>query len=228
MRVETADPIVGLTYDDGPDPEQTVAVLDVLAERRQRVTFFVLTDRARQHPEIVRRMLDDGHEVGLHGQDHTELSTLPGREAYRRVRDGKRILERITHRPVTLFRPTYGLIPLLPLLGVRLAGMDVVIWTAWARDWTDAPADELAGRVVKALHPGAIVLLHDATDDAQALDAGPRPAFSRAEVTGLVLDGMSEAGYASAPVGELLRRYPAVRALTVERPQLPKPPFRRS
>jgi peptidoglycan/xylan/chitin deacetylase (PgdA/CDA1 family) len=221
MRAATADRVMSLTFDDGPDPEQTVGVLDVLAKHDARATFFVLTDRAQEHPEIIQRMLAEGHEVGLHGLDHTRLTELSGREALRRIRLGKRRLEAITGRPVTLFRPTYGAIRTAAFAGARLSGMEVVIWTAWARDWFDAPAQEVADRAVNALHPGAIVLLHDTTDDAQAQEAGPQPTFSRGDVTHRVLTGALAAGYTSLTVGELLRRYPAVRAVTVQRPRLP-------
>jgi peptidoglycan/xylan/chitin deacetylase (PgdA/CDA1 family) len=221
MRVATDDPVISLTYDDGPEPDQTGGVLDVLAERNVRATFFVLSDRAEEHPEVVRRMLAEGHEVGLHGIDHTDLTTVPDREAVRRIRVSRQRLEAITGRPVRLYRPTYGALALGPLLAVRALGLEVVIWTVWARDWFDAPAAEVAQRAVAGLHPGAVVLLHDTTDDAQALEAGPAPTFSRAEVTRLVLDGMRAGGYSSVPTGELLRRYPAVRSLTARRPRLP-------
>jgi peptidoglycan/xylan/chitin deacetylase (PgdA/CDA1 family) len=220
MRVDTTERVLSLTYDDGPDPQQTPGVLDALAERGDKATFFVLTDRARAHPEIIHRILAEGHQVALHGLDHARLTEVSGLEALRRIRQGKRTLEEITGRPVTLYRPTYGAVGLTAFLGTRLAGMDVVIWTAWARDWFDAPAQELADRAVSALHPGAVVLLHDTTDDAQAQEAGPRPTFSRAEVTRLILAGAHDAGFASVTTGELLRRFPAVRALTVQRPRV--------
>ncbi|HEX2806793.1 MAG TPA: polysaccharide deacetylase family protein, partial [Kineosporiaceae bacterium] len=192
-----------------------------LAEHGARATFFVLTDRAQEHPEIISRMLAEGHEVGLHGLDHVRLTELPGREALRRIRLGKRRLEAITGRPVTLFRPTYGAIGMTAFIGARLAGLEVVIWTAWARDWFDAPAQEVADRAVNALHPGAIVLLHDTTDDAQAQESGPPPTFSRGDVTQRILAGAHADGYSSLTTGELLRRYPSVRAVTVQRPRLP-------
>jgi peptidoglycan/xylan/chitin deacetylase (PgdA/CDA1 family) len=221
MRAATADPVVSLTYDDGPNPEETLGVLDELAEQGARATFFVLTDRAQEYPEIIHRMLAEGHEVGLHGLDHTLLTELSGREALRRIRLGKTRLEAITGRPVTLFRPTYGAIGMTAFIGARLCGLQVVIWTAWARDWFDAPAQEVADRAVNALHPGAIVLLHDTTDDAQAQEAGPTPTFSRGDVTRRILTGARAAGYSSITTSELLRRYPSVRAVTVQRPRLP-------
>ena len=219
MRVATTDRVIALTYDDGPNPEQTPSVLDALARHDVRATFFVLTDRAEQHPELVREMLARGHEVGLHGIDHTRLTSLPGREASRRIREGKRRLEAVTGRPVTLYRPTYGAQGMLQFLTTRRLGMDVVIWTAWARDWADAPAAEVAGRAIGALHPGAIVLLHDTTDDTREEDL-PRPSFSRGEVTELILNGMRDKGFRAVPAGELLAGYRSVRAVTTQRPRL--------
>jgi peptidoglycan/xylan/chitin deacetylase (PgdA/CDA1 family) len=103
--VATDDRVVALTFDDGPDPDQTPEVLDALAEAGARATFFVLVDRAAEHPDLLRRIAAEGHEIGLHGEDHTRLTTLPIREALRRIRRGKRRLEELTGRPVTLFRP---------------------------------------------------------------------------------------------------------------------------
>lgn len=219
MRVNTADPVVALTYDDGPEPAETTALLDVLAERGVPATFFVLTDRAEAHPELIARMLREGHEVELHGIDHARLTEIPGREAVQRIRTGKRRLEALTGRPVRYYRPTYGAVGITAFAGARLLGMDVVIWSAWAEDWFDAPAADVARRAVTALHPGAILLMHDTTDEPMSADDRPRPTFSRAEVAAGLLDGADAGGYRFLTVSDLLRRYPAVRSLTVQRPR---------
>jgi peptidoglycan/xylan/chitin deacetylase (PgdA/CDA1 family) len=221
MRVRTDDPVIALTYDDGPEPSETLDLLDLLAERGRRATFFVLSDRVEAHPEIVTRMLRDGHEVELHGIDHADLTTVPGRVASRRIREARRRVEAVTGRPVRFYRPTYGAVSIPAFIGTRLSGMDVVIWSAWAQDWFDAPPQEVADRAVRALHPGAILLLHDTTDQAQSSDSRRRPTFSRADVAGRILDGADAAGFTTVPVGELLDRYPAVRSLTVRRPRIP-------
>jgi peptidoglycan/xylan/chitin deacetylase (PgdA/CDA1 family) len=221
MRVQTDDRVVALTYDDGPEPSETAELLDVLAEGGVTATFFVLSDRAEAHPDLIGRMVREGHEIGLHGIDHTSLSSVSGREAVRRIRAAKQRIEAVSGRPIRYYRPTYGQVGLTALVGARLLGMDVVIWSAWAEDWFDDPAQEVADRAIGALHPGAIVLLHDVTDQPLTADSRPRPIFSRADVARRILDGVEASGYRLLPVGELLRRYPAVRSVTVQRPRLP-------
>jgi peptidoglycan/xylan/chitin deacetylase (PgdA/CDA1 family) len=214
--VATDERVVALTYDDGPDPEQTPGVLDALAEAGARATFFVLMDRAASHPELIRRILADGHEIGLHGEDHTRLTTLPVRESLRRIRRGKRRLEELTGQPVTLFRPPYGAQTLAQAVGTRATGLEVVLWTAWARDWEEAPAIDIAARSLAALHTGGFLLLHDATGDL-APPPGPAPTFDRGEVTRRLLAGMAGSGWTSDGVGTLLGRYPAVRTFWAAR-----------
>jgi peptidoglycan/xylan/chitin deacetylase (PgdA/CDA1 family) len=219
MRVATDDRIIALTYDDGPHPEHTPQILGELDGRGVRATFFVLAEKAERHPELIRRMLDDGHEIGLHGIDHARLTDLPARTAARAVRTGRRRLEAVTGRPVRLYRPTYGAQGMAQFLTARALGMDVVYWTAWARDWLEDTAEAVAGRAVRARHPGAIVLLHDVTEDTMdGGGAGAPPTFSRGAVTAAVLAGLLDDGYEILPAGELMARYPIVRAVTMQRP----------
>jgi peptidoglycan/xylan/chitin deacetylase (PgdA/CDA1 family) len=225
MRVQTDAPVACVTYDDGPDPEQTPAILDVLAERGVCATFFVLSDRAETYPAIISRMVAEGHEVALHGIDHSRLTDISAWEAVRRVREAKLRVEDVSGCPVRFYRPTYGAVGISTLAASRVLGMEIMIWSAWALDWLDAPVAEVADRAVKALHPGAILLLHDTTDDPAAAEAGTLPTFSRAEVIRRILAGADAAGFHILPARELVRRYPAVRSVTVQRPR-PHLPFR--
>jgi len=210
--VATRRRVVALTYDDGPDPETTPGVLDALADAGATATFFVLADSAEAHPELLRRIVAEGHEIGLHGEDHTRLTTLPARAALARIRRGRRRLAEVLGRPVTLYRPTYGAQGLAQAAGTRASGLDVVLWTAWARDWEAGTAADVARRALAAVHPGAFLLLHDATGDAETLD-GPPPAFDRGEASRLLLAGLADAGYETATVGALLAAHPAVRTV---------------
>jgi peptidoglycan/xylan/chitin deacetylase (PgdA/CDA1 family) len=208
--VATDEPVVALTYDDGPDPGGTSGVLDALAEVGARATFFVLVDRAAEHPHLIRRIAADGHEIGLHGEDHTRLTTLPVRDALRRISRGKRRLEELTGQPVKVFRPAYGAQTVAQAVGTRASGMEVVLWTAWARDWEEAPASDVAARSLAALHTGGFLLLHDAMGDLVA-PPGSRPTFDRGEVTRRLLADMRASGWTSDGVSALMDRYPVVR-----------------
>jgi peptidoglycan/xylan/chitin deacetylase (PgdA/CDA1 family) len=210
--VATDQPVIGLSYDDGPDPEQTPGVLDALAAAGARATFFVLADRAAAHPGLISRISAEGHEIALHGEDHTRLTTLPVREALRRIRRGKRRLEDLTGRPVKLFRPAYGAQTVTQAIGTRACGLEIVLWTAWARDWEDAPAADVAARAFSALHSGGFLLLHDSTGDLAPHD-GSAPSFDRGEVSHRLLAAMKDAGWTSDTVSALLDRYPAVRTV---------------
>jgi peptidoglycan/xylan/chitin deacetylase (PgdA/CDA1 family) len=214
--VATGERVVALTYDDGPDPEGTPAVLDALAESGASATFFVLVDRVEEHPDLIRRIAADGHEIGLHGEDHTRLTTLSVREALRRIRRGRRRLEELTGQPVKLFRPAYGAQTVAQAVGTRAMGLEVVLWTAWARDWEEVPATDVAARSFAALHTGGFLLLHDGMGDLLPPPGSP-PTFDRGEVTRRLLADMHDSGWSSDHVSALMARYPVVRTVWATR-----------
>ena len=219
--VRTDDRVVSLTYDDGPDPQFTPGILDALAAHGVRATFFVMVEPAEAHRGLVRRILAEGHEVALHGIDHTRLSGLPLRRSTAIVREAKQRLEQVAGRRITLFRPTYGAQTLGQYLAARALGLEVVIWSAWAQDWDGSSAEVIAGRAVQALHHGGFVLLHDASGDGVgALAPGATvgaDGLDRVRATELMLAGMRERGYTSETVSALLSRYPAIRTVWAER-----------
>jgi peptidoglycan-N-acetylglucosamine deacetylase len=107
-RMLTGGNTVALTFDDGPDEEFTPQVLDVLAAHRVRATFFLVGRRARNHPELVRRIVSDGHAVGSHTWSHPRPWTIGGLETLREYRAGRRAIEDLAGRDVPLFRPPKG------------------------------------------------------------------------------------------------------------------------
>jgi peptidoglycan/xylan/chitin deacetylase (PgdA/CDA1 family) len=217
MCVDTSDRVVSLTYDDGPDPAQTPALLDLLADRGVRATFFVLADAAVAHPGLVRRIVAEGHELALHGADHTRLSTLPDREAVAVVADARRRVEAVAGVPVRLFRPPYGAHTAGSLRGWRALGLDVVIWSGWAADWYDDAPEAVTARARRAVHPGGILLLHDTRADPETLAPGEDlPRFDRAAVSAGLIDPLTAEGWAFDTVGGLLARYPRVRTVIRE------------
>lgn len=187
-------PGVALTFDDGPDPATTPAVLDALEAAGVQATFFVLTPRAGAHPDLIRRMRSAGHQVELHGVRHRHAWLRSPWDAYLDVVRGASELETLTGRRPTVHRPPHGAYTLAVLLGQRRANLTGAHWDVDARDWLagQVPA-EITDRVLARLHPGAVVLLHD---------AGPGARITAAALPGLLRE-LSARGYSAVRLDEL-------------------------
>jgi peptidoglycan/xylan/chitin deacetylase (PgdA/CDA1 family) len=154
-------PVVSLTFDDGPNPRATPAVLAVLRREKVRATFFVLGRHAEQWPHLVRRMADEGHQIGNHGYHHRKLH----RRTPRYVRDdlvrGTEQIVRASGADVGHFRAPHGfrspwVSPIAASLGQRTVGWSLGVW-----DSARPGASEIARRALVGTAPGSILLLHD-------------------------------------------------------------------
>lgn len=153
---------VCLTFDDGPDPEHTPAVLDALDRLEVTATFFVVGKRAVRHPELVRRIAAAGHAVGHHSYSHADPGATSAREFLSEVRRTARELEQVIGEAPTLFRPPHGKLTVAKALALWSLGQTIVLWNVDPKDF----ACESSAAVSEwfALHPvqaGDIVLLHD-------------------------------------------------------------------
>ena len=153
---------VGLSFDDGPDPASTPAILDLLGQHGVRATFFMLGSMAAQHPSVARQVALAGHEIGLHGHEHrNSLYRSPRTLAYDLAR-GKEEVEAATGVAVSLMRPPYGVISASLLLSARRLGLHPRLWTTWGRDWRAAATPEtVISDLVRHGIDGGTVLLHD-------------------------------------------------------------------
>lgn len=199
----TREPLVALTFDDGPSPSATPAILDTLARHRARATWFVLLDRAEAHPDLVRRMLDEGHDVGLHGADHRRLTRLEPHALRKHIGDAARRLAVLTGRPTRWFRPPYGAQDLRSFIAARRSGLDVVVWSADCADWEQHPESEIARRAVAGAAAGGVLLLHDALAADPELPAR-EPTLDRPRIVDLVLAGLHERSLRAVSMSELL------------------------
>nr|WP_221269532.1 polysaccharide deacetylase family protein [Deinococcus budaensis] len=185
---------LALTFDDGPDPATTPAVLDALREAGARATFFVMAGRAGAHPELIRRMLAEGHEVGAHAVRHVHAW---GRTPWGAFLDPGRAARRVasvTGQPVRWHRPPHGAYTLATWAGQRAAGVTGAHWSVEGRDWHPASTPQtVRARVNAQAHPGGIAVLHD---------AGPGARVSVPMLPGLLAD-LGERGYRLVPLGEL-------------------------
>lgn len=157
--VEVTEPLVALTFDDGPNPASTPQVLALLARYNARATFFLVGAAARRHPALVREIAEAGHVVGNHSWDHTSFDSIPGRQRRRQMRNTQRA---IAPHGVRLFRPPYGHQTVGSRFDASLLGFQVIAWSLSIADWSDPDAERMARRLIAHVKPGSIVLLHDA------------------------------------------------------------------
>lgn len=154
-------PLAALTFDDGPDPDGTPAVLAALARHGAHATFFVLGRNAVRYPDLMHRIAADGHQIANHTYAHPCMVGLsPLRSALELMRC-ERALRRTHVRRGRWMRPPFGAVDARACAVARLCGYHVVNWGVTGQDWTGADADVIAARVLDGLRPGAIVLLHD-------------------------------------------------------------------
>ena len=158
VGVRTGERVAALTFDDGPDPESTPALLDLLARHGAKGTFFLVGKRAAKHPALVGRLLAEGHAIGNHSWDHPALPTLPAAAVAAQLR---RAAAAIGGPRLRLMRPPYGDQSLASHLAARRLGYEVVTWSLVGADWAENDGTAIARRILDGLHPGVIVLLHD-------------------------------------------------------------------
>lgn len=173
-RTSSGRPEVALTFDDGPSPASTPKVLAELARHGARATFFVLGAKARRHPDLLQAIHAAGHEIGLHGDQHDRLLSIRHpRRIMAELTRAQAIIESLTGQRPRLFRPPVGHISPRTALAAGRLGLTLVGWSVRAYDGVrTAIAAHVASRVAKRLEPGAIVLLHDASEREQYEPAG--------------------------------------------------------
>jgi peptidoglycan/xylan/chitin deacetylase (PgdA/CDA1 family) len=153
---------VALTYDDGPDGASTPQVLDVLARHDVRATFFVLGAYSAPERDLLRRMVRQGHELGVHGWTHRCAVAVAPSRLREQLRASKELVEDLTGQAVRWYRPPYGVLLPGTIGAAHAAGLDTVLWSAWGRDWEHRATPERIVRTVRrTLRPGGTVLLHD-------------------------------------------------------------------
>ncbi|PYQ02261.1 MAG: chitooligosaccharide deacetylase [Acidobacteria bacterium] len=182
-RIETTEPLVALSFDDGPAPEHTPQVLEILSKHRAHATFFLIGDRAAAHLDLVGRLRSEGHEVGSHyfttrstvqASDDDFLANLTRTEEILGLRG-----------PIKLFRPPGGKIRRSQLQLAEDRGYRVVLGSAYPYDGYHPPSAYIRWLVTKNLAPGVIVILHDGIADPSRTVAALDSILSAGERKGL-------------------------------------------
>lgn len=160
--VHVDGPYIALTFDDGPSATLTPKLLDLLAARHLKATFFVVGQNAADHPEILRRAVKEGHEIASHSWSHPNLGKMSD-EAVRRElqKTDDAIVAAIGKRP-TLMRPPYGSITAPQKRWINQEfGYRIIIWDVDPLDWKRPGPSVVTSRILKETHAGSIILAHD-------------------------------------------------------------------
>jgi peptidoglycan/xylan/chitin deacetylase (PgdA/CDA1 family) len=154
---------VALTFDDGPHPQGTPAVLDLLAARGVHATFFLVGEQLERYPGLGREIAAAGHRVGLHGHRHRNLLRVGPRALARDLDRAAAVIAATAGAPVARYRPPYGVFTPAALALARRRGWTPTLWSRWGRDWRRFTTSErIAATVTRDLAAGDVLLLHDA------------------------------------------------------------------
>ena len=209
-REKTDRKVVYLTFDDGPHPPETERVLDVLRERGARATFFLIGSKVSGNEAVLRRMLEEGHALGLHTYSHAgTFPLLSFDKMLADVNEGKRAVESVAGKKISLFRPPFGVTNPTISKVIRTLGLHTVGWDVRSFDTMFCKSSEhsykksgysckqsghsckqsghdwyvpVVERIMKQVRPGSVILLHDRLDGAS-------------ELLSLLLDNLAASGY---------------------------------
>lgn len=212
---------IAFTFDDGPDPAWTPKVLDVLAQHKAHATFFVIGSKVNEHPELTRRILAEGHEIGVHTFTHAEIATVPAWRRRMELTLSQNAIGGVTGHLATLMRPPYSSTP-DAVTGAEFAAMSdvgregylLVLADLDTKDWARAGAKAIAAAATPESGKGAVVMMHDGggerSQTVAALETllttlGKRGYRFTTVSEGLGLPSGAEAGFGTRIRGDALR-----------------------
>ena len=155
---------IALTFDDGPSGAITEKLLDGLAARNVKATFFLCGYRIEKFPEIAQRMAEEGHELGLHSNRHDYMQHMTKEEALDDLSERQSILTEVTGVTAKLFRPPGGLYSQDLLDASRELGLSIVFWSVDPHDWDKEKSAQVLPYLLSHASAGDIILMHDLTE----------------------------------------------------------------
>ncbi len=190
-QVQTDERVIALTFNDGPVLGVTERLLDALAAHDCRATFFMTGDKVVASPELGRRVLAAGHEIGHHTQSGRKLTELPDLQVDDELDRAEAVFRDELGAQAEWFRPPFGALRQDQARRVQLRRMRVALWSVDAEDWRAQPAAEITKRIVEGVRPGAIVVCHETAVSAESL--------------GETLARLRDGGYRGVTLSELVR-----------------------
>jgi polysaccharide deacetylase family sporulation protein PdaB len=193
-RHENSEKKIALTFDDGPHGRYTEEILDILHEFGIKATFFTVGVNVESRPDVVKRTIAEGHEIGNHTYSHPHLTNIEGDELFAEMKRTEEVLERLVGYRTRLFRPPEGVYS--KTVSATLERMDYIpiLWTVDTEDWKKPSAKRIADTVMQQTESGVIILCHDFVSGKSNTPAALR----------IFLPKLLEQGYRFVTVSELL------------------------
>lgn len=204
---------VALTFDDGPDPNYTPQILDILKRYRVKACFFVVGAKVRQYPDLTRQILQAGHAIGNHGFRHKAICLLSPRATKGEINETNIAIEELTGQKTVFCRPAWGLFNLFSVWYCRLKGQKIILWTYMSWDWTKkATPESICRKVLGRLKDGDIIILHDSDSAPGAAKGSPAQVVAALP---RILDGIEEKGLRVSSLEEIIisKKKPVLRKL---------------
>ncbi len=198
--VKTSQKAVVLTFDDGPDPERTPAVLEVLRKHNVHATFFVVGNRAEKYPELLQQIAAQGHEIANHSYSHSYASFKSNKTDVFQEEIDKTdsLIQKLTSQTSVLFRPPGGYLSDNLVEFTKQKGLTIAYWT-WQQDSKDwkvgNSGTSIANHIIKNIQPGQIILLHD----------GANNGLQTAQAVDILLTRLISEGYRFVTMSELIK-----------------------
>lgn len=189
--------VIAITFDDGPMPVYTTQILDILDRYQAKATFFMIGERMKEYPGVVKEVSSRGHVIANHTFTHpANLRELDDQQVLWELKAASDMSENMTGQRNYLFRPPRGIMDDRLMRTVRGAGYNVFIWSICADNRATPTPELMAKRVIEQIKPGQIILLHDGRIPERKLDV---------EATSLILADLSAKGYRFVTVPELMK-----------------------
>lgn len=194
-------PFVAITFDDGPDPLYTPAILDILAAYNVKATFFMVGRHVEKYPEIARRIVEEGHDIGNHTHTHRSLVPLDPKKVYEEIVRCEEIILGACGRRPYLFRPPRGIYSQVVRDIAHAREYTLVLWSVSSQDWREISSREVTARILERVTGGDILLFHDSGNLISA-QGGYR--YNTVRALPKILAGLEKKGLVPVTMREML------------------------
>ncbi|MDF0725545.1 polysaccharide deacetylase family protein [Cytobacillus sp. S13-E01] len=214
-QATTAKKLVALTFDDGPENYYTPMILDILKEKAVPATFFVVGRQITRFPEVMKRIVNEGHGIANHSWRHPDLRYTWSSKVREEIQSTQQEMQKVVGRKPDVFRPPYGALTKADIRVLNEIGMRNIMWSVDTLDWSGLSGDEIVKIVHEQISPGGIVLQHNFQSNVRLLD-GTVEALPR------IIDDLQKQGYKFVTVQTLLAKQKEEQ-LKAEQPQEDQP-----